>query len=185
MVYVALFIWSYRQSGFPFDRERILLWIAGATAVVSVGRHRRWMLRFGRDWIPFVVLLAVYDLAYGLVEFIGRPIVVKPLVDSDELLFGGNVAAVWLQQHITPTQEVGWWEVGVAVIYASHFIVPLAMAGVLWWRSRPRWRQWVSQLLLLSFSAVVVYAVMPTGAPWYAAQEGRFQRWIAPLAGAG
>lgn len=170
--YVVLFVWLYRRAGFPFDRERVLLWIGGALLVAGLGRGRQWVWRFVVDWIPFAVLLFLYDLTYGLVEYIGQPVRVGGLVATDKLLFGGQVSSVWLQQHIKHDGSVGWWELGVAVVYASHFVVPFATAGVLWWRSRARWREWATQLLTLSFAAVIVYAAVPTGAPWYAAKVG-------------
>ena len=179
--YLALFVWQYRRSGFPFDRETVLLWIAGAVAVAGIGRGRRQTWRFVRDWIPFAALLLIYDLAYGLVEYLGQPVRVRWLVAFDKFLFGGEVAAVWLQRHITHTGEVAWWELGVAIVYASHFVVPFATAGVLWWRSRERWRQWASELLTVSFVAVLIYAAVPTGAPWYAAKLGLIPELDRPV----
>lgn len=170
--YLLLFVWLYRRAGFPFDRERVLLWIAGALLVAGLGRGRHWVWRFAVDWIPFAVLLFLYDLAYGLVEYIGQPVRVSGLVSADKVLFGGQVSSVWLQQHIKHDGAVGWWELGVAITYASHFVVPFATAGILWWRSRARWLEWATQLLTLSFATILVYAAVPTGAPWYAAKLG-------------
>jgi hypothetical protein len=179
--YLVVFVLAYRRWGFPFDRETIMLWIGAAFAVVSIGRDRHWVKGFVRDWIPFAIMLALYDLGYGLVEYIGLPVVVTPQVAIDKAMFGGQVSAVWLQQHIAHTGPVGWWEVGVAIVYASHFVVPFATAGVLWWRSRNRWRQWTTQLLTVSFTAVIVYAIVPTGAPWYAAKKGLISTLDRPV----
>ena len=170
--YVAYFVSSYRRRGFPFDRERVMLWIAAALVITSVGRGWRWALRVAVDWVPFAVLLYAYDLTYGFATRFGRPVLVEPLVAADKLLFAGQVPAVWVQQHISHHGGVAWWELAVSIVYASHFVLPFALAGALWWRSRRLWRQWVTRLLTLSFSAVIVYAALPTGAPWYAAQQG-------------
>ena len=170
--YVAYFIRSYRDDGFPFDRERVMLWTAAALIIATVRRGWRWALRVALDWVPFALLLLAYDYSYGFAKGNGRSVFVAPLVRADKLLFGGRVPAVWVQQHIAHTGPVGWWELGVSIVYASHFVLPFVLAGVLWWRSRRLWRRWVTQLLTLSFAAVVIYAALPTGAPWYAAEQG-------------
>ena len=170
--YAAYFVSSYRRRGFLFDRERVMLWIAAALVITSVGRAWRWALRVAAEWVPFAVLLYAYDRSYSFPTEFGRPVLVAPLVGADKLLFAGYVPAVWVQQHISHRGGVGWWELAVSIVYASHFVLPFALAGALWWRSRRLWRQWVTRLLTLSFSAVIVYAALPTGAPWYAAQKG-------------
>ena len=172
VAYGAYFVQSYRQRGFPFDRERVMLWIVGALVIASVGRGWRWALRVAVDWIPLALLLYAYDLSYGFAKNAGRPVRVAPLVRADKFLFAGHVPTVWIQQHIGHAGRVSWWELGVSIVYASHFVLPLVTAGVLWWRSRRLWRQWVARLLTISFAAVVIYVVAPTGAPWYAAYEG-------------
>ena len=175
--YGAYFVHSYRLHGFPFDRERVLLWIAGALLISSVGRGWRSTARFAIDWIPFALFFFAYDYSYGAAKGLGRPVRVEPLVRIDRFIFGGHVPAVWLQHHIAHAGAVAWWELGVSVVYATHFVLPFLTAGVLWWRSRRLWRRWTSRLLVTSFAAVLIYAVAPTGAPWYAAWEGK----IPPL----
>ena len=170
--YAVYFVASYRRRGFPFDRERVMLWIAAALVITSIGRGWRWAARVAVDWVPFAILLYAYDLSYGFATEFGRPVLVAPLVGADKLLFSGQVPAVWMQRHIAHRGGVAWWELAVSIVYASHFVLPFVLAGVLWWRSRRLWRQWVTRLLTLSFSAVVVYAALPTGAPWYAAERG-------------
>jgi membrane-associated phospholipid phosphatase len=180
--YVVYFVQSYRRKGFPFDRERVMLWTASALIIASVGRGWRWARRVAIDWIPFAVLLFVYDYSYGFAKGSGRSVIVAPLVRADKLLFGGQVPAAWLQHHIGHVGAVHWWEVGVSIVYASHFVMPFALAGFLWWRSRRLWRQWVTRLLTVSFSAAAIYAVVPTGAPWYAANQGLIAALDRPVA---
>ena len=172
-LYIAYFVYSYRAHGFPFDRDRILLWIAAALLISGIGLGWRRMARVAVDWIPFAALFYAYDYSYGAARKLGRPVRVEPLVRIDRFLFGGHVPAVWLQQHIPHAGPVGWWELGVSVVYATHFVLPFLTAGVLWWKSRKLWRRWVGRLMTASFAAVVIYAVTPTGAPWYAALEGK------------
>jgi len=140
--YVVFFVESYRTEGFPFDRERVLLWIAAALTITGIGRPWRWSATLVVDLVPFAVLLYAYDYAYVIAKGVGRTVVYKPLVAADRLLFFGHVPSVWLQAHLAHQGQVAWWELGVSIVYASHFVVPLATAGVARWRSRQLFRQW-------------------------------------------
>lgn len=171
--YVAWFVRSYRTSGFPFDRERVIAWIAAGLLVTAVGHPIRRYLQVLVDWFPFAVLLYLYDSSRGWADDLGRPVLVESLVAADRLLFFGEVPPAWLQPRLrTPGAGVGWWELGVSIVYSSHFVLPFALAGVLWWRSRRLWRQWVNRFLMLSYCAVLTYALVPAAPPWYAAQVG-------------
>ena len=171
--YVVWFVRSYRVDGFPFDRERVIAWIAAGLLITAIGHPWRRYLQVLVDWLPFAVLLYFYDSSRGWADDVGRPVLVGALVRADRLLFFGHVPAAWLQPRLrTAGAGVGWWELGVSIVYASHFVVPFVLAGVLWWRSRRLWRQWVNRFLLLSYSAVLTYALLPAAPPWYAAQVG-------------
>lgn len=171
--YVTWFVHSYRVGGFPFDRERVLAWIAAGLLVTAIGHPARRYVLVLLDWFPFAVLLYFYDSSRGWADDFGRPVLVGALVRADRLLFFGQVPAAWLQPRLrTVGAGVGWWELGVSIVYASHFVLPFVLAGVLWWRSRRLWRQWVNRFLVLSFSAVLTYAAVPAAPPWYAAQVG-------------
>ncbi len=45
---------------------------------------------------------------------------------------------------------VHWWDVCFSFLYTSHFIVPFALAGVLWARSRTAFKQFRDRFLTLS-----------------------------------
>ena len=173
LAYAAWFMRSYRHEGFPFDRERVIGWIAGALLITAIGRPWRRYAQVLVDWLPFGVLLYFYDSSRGLADDLGRPVVVEPLVAIDRWLFFGRVPADAVQHGLlTPGAGVGWWELGISIVYASHFVVPFVFAGVLWWRSRHVWRRWVNRFVMLSVGAVLTYALLPTGPPWYAGELG-------------
>lgn len=178
IAYAAYFVRRYQQQGFPFDRERVMLWIAGALLITGIGHGLRRPFQIALDWFPFAVLLVLYDYSRGIADDLGRPVLVGGLVDAEKFLFGGTVPSVWLQGKVLdPNAGTGWWELGSSIIYASHFVVPFALAGWLWWKSRRLWRAWVSRFLTLSFAGVIVYCLAPAAPPWYAAEKGL----IAPI----
>jgi membrane-associated phospholipid phosphatase len=174
LLYVALFVQQYRATGFPFDRERVLLWIVGSLLVASIGRPVRRAVQIVVDWLPFAVLVFVYDYTQSIAQYLGIPVMVRPVVAVERAIFGGTVPNVWLQQHLLNTTgtHIAWWELGVSVVYASHFILPYVFAGYLWWRSRVLWKQWILRFMTLSVTACATFALLPTAPPWYAGEQG-------------
>jgi hypothetical protein len=171
--YVGWFVRSYRAHGFPFDRERVIAWVGVGLLITAIGRPLRRYVQVIVDWLPFAALLYLYDSSRGMADDLGRPVLVESLVRAERVLMFGSVPSEWLQPRLrAPGAGIGWWELGASVVYASHFVVPFLLAGVLWWRSRERWRAWVVRLLALSYAAVLTYALVPAAPPWYASQVG-------------
>lgn len=61
-------------------------------------------------------------------------------------------------------------EVVISTTYMSFFIVPYVIAGVLWLRNREEWRKFAQLFVILSFTALVIYALVPAAPPWAAAR---------------
>ena len=57
-------------------------------------------------------------------------------------------------------------------VYASHFLVALVLAGVLWRRNRLEWERWLRRYLTLLLSGLSIYVVYPMAPPWTAARDG-------------
>ena len=174
LAYVVVFVQQYRAKGFPFDRERVLLWIVGGLLITTVGRSWRRAFQILIDWFPFAVLVYAYDYTQSIAQELGVPVLVRPVVAVERVLFLGTVPSVWLQQQLLASEgsRASWWELGVSVVYASHFIVPYALAGVLWWRSRAQWKRWVLRFMTLSLGACLTFALLPTAPPWFASDSG-------------
>lgn len=170
---MAVTIWAivitYRTitDGFAFNRELLLLYIAIGLAAASIGRHK--MLMVIRDWLPFAVVLLLYDISRGAAKLVGTPTMWQPQIDWDRFLFFGTVPTVWLQEHLKQA-DPPWWEVSISTVYMSFFILPYAVAGVLWLRNRDDWKAFVRRFVVLSFSALAIYVVFPAAPPWAAAQ---------------
>ena len=78
---------------------------------------------------------------------------------------------VWLQDHFLEAQP-NWWDAAASIIYATHFILPFVVAGILWAKDREEWGWFASRFLVLCFLGCVTYALIPTAPPWYASQIG-------------
>ena len=166
----ALFLVLGIVRGFPFDREQVLFWVVVFLFVGTLGSERGGA-RILRDWLPFGVLLVIYDLSRGVADDLGMPIHFEPQLRADEILFFGEVPTVWLQDRFYEP-SVQWWEALLSLTYVSHFIVPFLAAAVLWFRERDAWIAYVRRFITLSFLGVATYVVFPAAPPWLAAERG-------------
>jgi hypothetical protein len=171
---VAVTAWAlvvaYRTltAGLAFNRELLLLYIATGLIVSSIGRRHK-MLAVVRDWLPFALVLLLYDLSRGATQLLGASTLWQFQPDADRWLFSGIVPTTWLQERIKMPQPP-WWEVITSTTYMSFFILPYVVAGLLWLRNRSDWAAFVRRFVALSFAALVVYVVLPAAPPWAAAR---------------
>ena len=155
-------------TGFAFNRELLLLYIATGLLAASIGQGRR-MLYVIRDWLPFAAVLLAYDLSRGAADLIGRPTLWHWQADADRWLFFGTMPTVWLQERLK-LPHPPWWEIVISTVYMSFFILPYVVAAVLWLRDREEWKAFVRLFVGLSFTALAIYALLPAAPPWAAAR---------------
>jgi len=174
-VYATVFVQQAVTTGIPFDNWRLLAWLVGALAISCIGRPRKEALHLVRDWAPFALLLAVYGYSRGVADALGFPVQVGSIVTVEKALFFGTEPTVWLQRHLLPdgaSTPVGLWEVGVTLVYISHFVAPYVLAAWLWARDRRAWLTYVTRFAILCGLAVVTFCVFPAAPPWMAAEQG-------------
>jgi hypothetical protein len=170
---VALLAWSW-LIGIPNDPAGVILWIWVATLAWN-GLHDPWA--FWKDWWKPLLLLVVYWLVRGLADEIGIAPHYSMPVRFDEWLFGGTAPTVrlqngWCGTPCTRDLPPRWWDVLLTTVYASHFLVALTLAGVLWLRDRLEWARWLRRYITLLFSGLAIYIVYPMAPPWMAARDG-------------
>jgi hypothetical protein len=169
--FAALVVWS-ATYGIPVQRELVIAWTCGALVCVSLGRPPRQVLQIVLDWLPIVLVLAVYDLTRGAADSLGIGVHVTEMIDFDRFLFFGETPTEWLQSHLYEPGVVNWWDVVFTVVYTSYFIVPFALAGVLWARDRPAFLRFVKRLVSLAIAGLATYIAFPAAPPWMAAEAG-------------
>lgn len=122
---------------------------------------------------PFVILILVYEsfrsLANGLnghVNFLLAPHV-------DKFLFG-NLPTVYLQNWLWHG-HVRWYDFVFYIPYLLFFVLPLALA-ILVWKTRDRyyWRV-VTTYLVVFFAAFLTFLLLPAAPPWLASQNHYIQ----------
>jgi hypothetical protein len=175
--WAAGFVAGWLIIGLPTDPLYAFAWLW--TATIAWNSHRPWRshLRFARDWLPVVVLLAGYNLSRGFADNGATPHAFE-LIAADRWMLGwalgADVPTVWLQRHFYDPVAVHWWDVAASWVYFSHFVVAMAAAVVLWLRERARWVavRWRS-VGPASRRRAVTTADRPVGAPVTVRRAGR------------
>ena len=94
---LAVFLW---RDGIWFARDRLLLWIVLGLLAFSVTDLRRWARGVLVEWLPFALILWVYDLLRGMADDLWFSVHYLPQLRVDEWLAGGTAPTVWLQQQL-------------------------------------------------------------------------------------
>jgi hypothetical protein len=162
---VAMLYWIDRV-GLTFDRNTLIIYVCSGLLAASIGQ--RGALSVLRDWLPFAATLVVYDLTRGAADALGRPTEWRLPLEADRWMFGVQ-PTVWLQSRLKEPFPP-WWEVGVSLVYVSYFILPWAVAGVLWLRNRAAWREFAIQFVAISFIGLSCFIAYPAAPPWAASQ---------------
>ena len=171
LYFLLLIAWS-AYYGIPVQRELVIAWTCGAIACASLGRPRRQILQIVLDWLPIVVVLGAYDFTRGAADSLGIGVHAHPMIDFDRFVFFGETPTEWLQARLHEPGVVNWWDVAFTVVYTSYFIVPFALAGVLWVRDRLAFLRFTKRLVSLALAGVATYVAFPAAPPWMAAEAG-------------
>jgi membrane-associated phospholipid phosphatase len=186
---VLLAVWT-KLLGIPNDTVQVFLWLWFATIMWHIEAPRGYHLRFLRDWWLPVVGLVVYFYSRGLTDELGLPVHYTMPIRFDEWLAGGTLPTEWLQRELCGEpcdrdSHPRWYDVLLTTVYASHFLVGLTLAAVLWIRDRAAWLRWMRRYVTINFGALVVYIVYPMAPPWLASEEGFIGDPLPRLTGRG
>jgi PAP2 superfamily len=163
----AWYVWA---SGVPTDRTEVLIALLAVGAIATLGQSGR-TRQMLRDWLPMWVLLIAYDLTRGAADTLGMPVHTRLPIAVDEFVFAGRLPTHSLQRWLL-SPRTAWWEAIVAVVYVSHFVVPLSVGMALWTTNRERFRIWRRRFLALTAAGLTTYILVPTRPPWMAARLG-------------
>jgi membrane-associated phospholipid phosphatase len=172
LYFAALVVWS-AHYGIPVQRELVVAWTCGALACASLGRSPRQILHLLADWLPIVLVLCAYDFTRGAADSLGIGAHVHPMIEFDRAVFFGETPTEWLQAHLGLSDPgVSAWDVAFTLIYTSYFIVPFALAGLLWVRDRLAFLRFSKRLVSLALAGLATYIAFPAAPPWLASEMG-------------
>jgi hypothetical protein len=151
--------------GLSLTPDRYLLVLLAPALVI--GRGRRFML----DFVPFVLLIVLYEECRGLAHIVRPDPYYTPHLELEKLIFFGhnppNVLQDWWWEG-----RLRWYDHALSAINRIHFIVPPTLAFALWLKRRALFYRFAATLLLLPYAGALTFALYPAAPPWAAANEG-------------
>jgi len=129
------------------------------------------VLRFLRDWIPFVAIFLGYEGLRSIAPKLGIAPHLKDVVSVESTLFGGHIPSAVLQSTFTGGVGRALAYAGT-VVYFCHFALPFAVGLVLWLSNRTQFLRYSTALIGMSFLGFVIFLLLPTAPPWYAENAG-------------
>lgn len=176
-VFAALLGLWIARFGVPSDTVQIFLWLWLATIAWNIEEEWRYHLNFIRDWWAPMALLVLYFYSRGLAdELLRMPVHIRMPIHVDEWMFG-DLPSYWLQERLcgspcNPDSEPRWFDLALAIVYTSHFVVGMILAMVLWLRNRGEWKKWMRRYVGINLVALVIYILYPMAPPWMASEKG-------------
>lgn len=166
LVSVGIFV---REPSWPTP-DKLLVF---ATFIAMIFSHATEMLK---RFVPFVGLLLVYESFRGIVPYLNDNVSYTWMPDVDRWMFGGHLPTAWLQDRLW-SGAVQWYDFVLYLAYMMHFVLPFALAFVVW-KLLPRqyWRYAVA-FIVVSFMGFITYLLVPAAPPWMASDKG----YIEPI----
>ncbi len=116
---------------------------------------------FVRDWIPWVVLVSVYENSLLLTARATNRVLDLEMFRLDEILFRGHVDQ-WLQQ-VTTTPLTIW----VAFFYDSLYLYMVGVGGILYLLGRhAAFRRYLVSFLTAGYVGYALYFAFPVVGPY-------------------
>jgi membrane-associated phospholipid phosphatase len=168
--YVVALVTACVVRGIPTSRDALFLWLTLGIVAVSVGDVRGKIRPLLVDWVPLAGVLFVYDLLRGYADEL-REAYVWPQLRFDEIVFGGHVPTVWLQERLWDGR-VDWFDYATWLVYLTHFFGTLTVAACLWLLRRDLFRPYAAMVAILAAAGFATYALFPAVPPWMASDFG-------------
>jgi len=145
--------------------DKILVF--GTFVALMFGVARQWLKRF----VPFVGLLLVYESFRGLVPQLNTHVNFMFMPAADKLLFFGHLPTAVLQ-HLWWHGTVQWYDFVFYGAYTLHFVLPFALAVVIWRLKDSEYWRYVTAYVSVSFIGFLTFLLFPAAPPWMANDRG-------------
>jgi hypothetical protein len=171
--YLGVLAWFVLGKGIVLSRDWMFIWLVAGLLVLSVGNFDRWLRGIIFDWLPFAMILFLYDWVRGITDRLHFTIHVLPAIKADKAMFGSPIPSVWLQEHFyKDPPHPGWWNYPAFGIYLTHFFASLVIAAVLWKVAYPKFKRWRNLVVALFSAGLLTYILYPAAPPWWASEHG-------------
>src|SRR4029077_2052790 len=136
----------------------------GSTPIAALADRR--LLLLVRGWAPFVMVLVAYEVMRDAASALGMP--AHDLARFDRTLFAGYQPTLVLQAAIGRLADADVFDDLGSVVYATHFLLPVAVGIWLWKKDHDAFRRLGLTLVVLCGLAFITYVIAPTTPPWLA-----------------
>ncbi len=137
-------------------------------AALALGRTRLFL----RDWLPFLLLFLGYEFLRGFAHSSGLPVHYGDVIALERAVAFGGVPTLDLQHAFFHRAHPAWYDYAATLTYFLHFAYPLSLGYLFWLQRRALFLRYAATLLAMSYTAFVVYVLLPVAPPWLAAQDG-------------
>jgi membrane-associated phospholipid phosphatase len=159
-------------DGIPRSADWVFAWVVfGLVCSTSGSLSDRWR-GVVRDWLPLLAIVLAYDLLRGSADHLGFHSHLTPQLAADRVLGLHLNPTVRLQRAFWNPLHPHWWDYAAVSVYVTHFFGWVLTAAILWHRERARFKQFVRQLLILTFLGFATYVAYPAVPPWLANFQG-------------
>jgi len=153
-----------QQPSFPTPDK---LLIFGTFLAMAFNQGAQFLKRF----VPFVVLLLVYESFRGIVPHLNTNVSYYLLPKIDRLMFFGQLPTTSLQ-NIFWNGQVQWYDFVFYLTYMLHFVLPFVLAVIVWkHRAKEYWRV-ITTYITVSFAGFLTFLAFPAAPPWMASDMG-------------
>jgi len=153
----------FRNPSFPTP-DKLVIFLAFVFMMFSQA------LAMLKKLAPFIVILLVYESFRGVADYLNTNVNFTFMSRADELLFGG-LPTIYLQNWWWHGQTM-WYDFVFYVPYLLFFIIPIALALLIWKiREKEYWR-FVSTFAVVSFLSFFTFLAFPAAPPWLASDQG-------------
>lgn len=124
-----------------------------------------------KRFLPFALLLLVYESFRGLVTHLNNHVNYLWMPGVDKIIGAGQLPTQWLQRWWWHG-HVQWYDYVFYITYMLHFVLPFALAVLVWkLRERHYWRV-VTAYVTVSFAGFLTFLAFPAAPPWMASDKG-------------
>jgi hypothetical protein len=109
-VLIVLFAMGTLTVGLPLSEDTVLLWLAAALFVSSLGDLKNSRSGVLRDWLPLYAVLALYSLLRGYASHVLWGPFVRPQLAFDTFIGLGTEPTAQLQQWLFNRNDLHWWD---------------------------------------------------------------------------
>ncbi len=143
------------------------LFIVLLALAVVFGKARPFLVRF----VPFIGLLLVYDSFRSIADDLNKSVHFTEMIDFDRFVFGGILPTEWLQR-LWWHGHVNWYDFYFYLFYTVHFLAPVLVALLIWWKRDKLYWSYMWGFIFLSFAGFLTYVIFPAAPPWMASELG-------------